>query len=197
MNWPAWIQRWIHTYEFWHMISRYSSWSWIHIWIHIMNSYKISWSWIHMWHFMTYEFIYEFMYMKNIVKSYLNSGVSRFQMGQGGQRTFAAVLWDPGTAAAAAWASAEHSMRMSVNLEAGGWWSPTVSMCVVQKNKFKFLMSHKEPLELVEDGRTRTWGSDFSELWEVGGWWRGRNNLPKTGTSMWLGEYGSVPRPTV
>ena len=29
---------------------------------------------------MTYEFIYEFMYMKNIVKSYLNSGVSRFQM---------------------------------------------------------------------------------------------------------------------
>ena len=45
-----------------------------------MNSYKISWSWIHMWHFMTYEFIYEFMYMKNIVKSYLNSGVSRFQM---------------------------------------------------------------------------------------------------------------------
>ena len=31
-------------------------------------------------HFMTYEFIYEFMYMKNIVKSYLNSGVSRFQM---------------------------------------------------------------------------------------------------------------------
>ena len=45
-----------------------------------MNSYKISWSWIHMWHFMTYEFIYEFMYMKNIVKSYLNSGVPRFQM---------------------------------------------------------------------------------------------------------------------
>ena len=29
---------------------------------------------------MTYEFIYEFMYMKKIVKSYLNSGVSRFQM---------------------------------------------------------------------------------------------------------------------
>ena len=62
------------------MNSRYSSWSWIHTWIHIMNSYKISWSWIHMWHFMTYEFIYEFMYMKNIVKSYLNSGVPRFQM---------------------------------------------------------------------------------------------------------------------
>ena len=31
-------------------------------------------------HFMTYEFIYEFMYMKNIVKSYLNSCVPRFQM---------------------------------------------------------------------------------------------------------------------
>ena len=29
---------------------------------------------------MTYEFIYEFMYMKNIVKSYLNSCVPRFQM---------------------------------------------------------------------------------------------------------------------
>ena len=29
---------------------------------------------------MTYEFIYEFMYMKNIVKTYLNSGVPRFQM---------------------------------------------------------------------------------------------------------------------
>ena len=29
---------------------------------------------------MTYEFIYEFMYMKNIVKSYLNSCVLRFQM---------------------------------------------------------------------------------------------------------------------
>ena len=33
-----------------------------------------------MQHFMTCEFIYEFMYMKNIEKSYLNSGVSRFQM---------------------------------------------------------------------------------------------------------------------
>ena len=31
-------------------------------------------------HFMTYEFIYEFMYMKNIVKSYLNSCAPRFQM---------------------------------------------------------------------------------------------------------------------
>ena len=29
---------------------------------------------------MTYEFIYEFMYMKNIVKSYLKSCVPRFQM---------------------------------------------------------------------------------------------------------------------
>ena len=31
---------------------------------------------------MTYEFIYDFMYMKNIVKSFLNSGVSRFQMSE-------------------------------------------------------------------------------------------------------------------
>ena len=31
-------------------------------------------------HFKTYEFIYKFMYMKNIVKSYLKSCVSRFQM---------------------------------------------------------------------------------------------------------------------
>ena len=31
-------------------------------------------------HFMTYEFIFEFMYMKNIVKSYLKSCVPRFQM---------------------------------------------------------------------------------------------------------------------
>ena len=31
-------------------------------------------------HFMTCEFIYEFMYMKNIVKSYLKSCVPRFQM---------------------------------------------------------------------------------------------------------------------
>ena len=46
------------------MISLYSSWSWIHIWMHITNSYMISWSWIYMRHFMTYEFIYEFMYMK-------------------------------------------------------------------------------------------------------------------------------------
>ena len=29
---------------------------------------------------MTYEFIYEFMYMKNIVKSYLKLCVPRFQM---------------------------------------------------------------------------------------------------------------------
>ena len=33
-----------------------------------------------MQHFMTYEFIYDFMYMKNIVKSYLQSCVPRFQM---------------------------------------------------------------------------------------------------------------------
>ena len=80
MNSPFWIQRWIHTHEFWHMISWYSSWSWIHILIHIMNSYRISWSWIHMLHFMTYEFIHEFMYMKNIVKSDLKSFVPRFQI---------------------------------------------------------------------------------------------------------------------
>ena len=30
---------------------------------------------------MTYELIYEFMYMKNIVKSYLKSCVPRFQIG--------------------------------------------------------------------------------------------------------------------
>ena len=30
--------------------------------------------------FLTYEFRYEFMYMKNIVKSYMKSGVPRFQM---------------------------------------------------------------------------------------------------------------------
>ena len=33
-----------------------------------------------MQHFKTYEFVYEFMYMKNIVKSYLKSSVPRFQM---------------------------------------------------------------------------------------------------------------------
>ena len=37
----------------------------------IMNSYAT---------FLTYEFIYEFMYMKNIVKSYLKACVPRFQM---------------------------------------------------------------------------------------------------------------------
>ena len=31
-----------------------------------------------MLHSMTYEFKYEFMYMKNIVKSYLKSGVTKF-----------------------------------------------------------------------------------------------------------------------
>ena len=40
-----------------------------------MNSCKISWSWIHMLHFMTYEFRYVFIYMKNIVKSYMKSAV--------------------------------------------------------------------------------------------------------------------------
>ena len=83
---------WIHLHkfrdEFIHIdfteFSLYSSLSWIHIWIHIMNSYKISWSFIDMWHFMTCEIIYEFMYMKNILKSYLKirlkSCVPRFQM---------------------------------------------------------------------------------------------------------------------
>ena len=75
-RWPAGAQTWTQTWT----LPPYSSWSWIHIWIHIMNSYTISWSWIHMRHFMTYEFIYEFMYMKNIVKSYLKSCVPRFQM---------------------------------------------------------------------------------------------------------------------
>ena len=80
MNLSAWIQGWIHTHVFWHMISRYSSWSCIHIWIHITNSFQISWSWIHMLHFITYEFIWEFIYMKNTMKSYLISCVPRFQM---------------------------------------------------------------------------------------------------------------------
>ena len=75
MNSAAWILRWIHIYEFWCMISQYFLWSWIQIWIHIMNPNKISWSWIHMLHFMTYEFRYEFMCTKNIVKSYLKSWV--------------------------------------------------------------------------------------------------------------------------
>ena len=44
----------------------------------IMNSYDATW--IHMLHFMTHEFLNEFMYMENIVKSYLKSYVSRFQM---------------------------------------------------------------------------------------------------------------------
>ena len=86
---------WIHQHEFRDefihmnsdMIPRYSSWSlaWIHwhIWIHIMNSYMISWSWIHMQHFMTYQFTYEFLCMKNILKSYLKSCVPRFQMSHG------------------------------------------------------------------------------------------------------------------
>ena len=33
-----------------------------------------------MQHFMTYKFIYDVMYMKDIVKSYLKSCVRRFQM---------------------------------------------------------------------------------------------------------------------
>ena len=82
MNSWLWIHTWFHHHEFTCMNSKMNSES--HIWIltydftiffmimnSYLNSYKISWSWIHMLHFMTYELIYEFMYMKNIVKSYL------------------------------------------------------------------------------------------------------------------------------
>ena len=63
--------------------------SWFHDILHstefthkaiIMISYMISLSWIHMRHFMTYELMHEFLYMKNIVKSYLKLCVPRFQM---------------------------------------------------------------------------------------------------------------------
>ena len=57
-------------------ISMYDFISWIHD--------KISWSWIHMQHFMTYEFRYAFMYMKNIVKSYLKLWTPKFQMNWNG-----------------------------------------------------------------------------------------------------------------
>ena len=78
---PAWIHKQIHTFElFWLIISLYSSLSWIHIWIYILDSYEISWSWICLLHCMTYGFIYEFMYMKNIVKSYLKSWLPKFHM---------------------------------------------------------------------------------------------------------------------
>ena len=60
------------------MISRYSSYTWIHIWIHrswnvtyefmIMKSYMNSW----------YEFRYEFMIMKNIVNSYVRIHMYEF-----------------------------------------------------------------------------------------------------------------------
>ena len=59
----------MHDYEFWHMISQYSSWfihefiSWTHTRI------PSSWSWIHMLLFMTHKFRYEFMYIKNIVRN--------------------------------------------------------------------------------------------------------------------------------
>ena len=50
MNW------WYPLIKMYSDISWYSSWSWIHLWIHIMNTYGISWSWIHMLHLMTNEF---------------------------------------------------------------------------------------------------------------------------------------------
>ena len=65
----AWIHEWIHKSEFWHKISWVTIFtlSRMHVWNHFMNSHwhKISWSWIHMLYFITYEFISEFMYMKN------------------------------------------------------------------------------------------------------------------------------------
>ena len=84
-------------YEFIHMNSD--------IWIHdILHDHEFIFefiSWIHMQHFMTYEFIYEFMYMKNIVKSYLNSCVPRFQMTTLGLHYKCTQMWEdiflPGT----------------------------------------------------------------------------------------------------
>ena len=55
---------WIHVYMNSCMILLYFSYTWIHIRIHIMNSFMNSWSWINMLHFMTYEYRYEFMYTK-------------------------------------------------------------------------------------------------------------------------------------
>ena len=60
-----WFHDILHDHEF---ISEFILW--IHIGFHDHE----------LWHFMTYEFIYEFMYMKNTVKSYLKSCVPRFQM---------------------------------------------------------------------------------------------------------------------
>ena len=71
---------WIHLHEF---IDEFIHMNWFFM---IMSSYYkfIIWIynkwWIHMRHFMTFEFIFELMYMKNIVKSYLKSCMTRFQM---------------------------------------------------------------------------------------------------------------------
>ena len=39
------------------------------IWSNVRIHHKMSWSWICMLYFMTYEFRYEFMYLKNMVKA--------------------------------------------------------------------------------------------------------------------------------
>ena len=71
-----WICVCIHMNEFCAMISLYFFYTWIHTWIQDVNSYINPCSWIQMVHFMTYEFRYEFMFMKNIVKwwSHMKSG---------------------------------------------------------------------------------------------------------------------------
>ena len=42
VNWSAWTwnERWIHRYEFYHMISQYDSWPWFEFmsWIHIFSA---------------------------------------------------------------------------------------------------------------------------------------------------------------
>ena len=83
IHWHEFRDEFIHmNFDIWFHHILHDSWSWIHIRIHIINSYKSSLSWIYIRHFMpvTYEFIYEFMYMKNIMKSYLISCVPRRQM---------------------------------------------------------------------------------------------------------------------
>ena len=54
------IRDFIHEQQWWTLI--------------IMNSFMRSFSWLHMLHFMTYEYRYKFMYMKNITSSYMNQG---------------------------------------------------------------------------------------------------------------------------
>ena len=72
---------------------------------HLISQYS-SWSWIHMWYYMTYEFVYEFQYMKNIVKSYMQWGGTkvpdvlllvlrvRFRLQFLGVLFFAEIMWD-------------------------------------------------------------------------------------------------------